>query len=167
MFCEPAFLDVAQSLTGRRWVGLRPEEDRHGLAIAQASGVPEILGRILARRGVPPAEAAAFLAPSLRDLMPDPSTLRDMDVAAERIWRAARGRERIAIFADYDVDGGASAALILGWLRALGHDATLYVPDRIEEGYGPNVPAMQRLGAAHDLIVCVDCGTLSHERTPP
>jgi single-stranded-DNA-specific exonuclease len=74
-----------------------------------------------------------------------------------------RGRERIAVFADYDVDGGAAAALVLTWLRQMGIGATLYVPDRIEEGYGPNVPAMARLGASHDLIVCVDCGTLSHE----
>ncbi|MEY8838269.1 single-stranded-DNA-specific exonuclease RecJ, partial [Cribrihabitans sp. XS_ASV171] len=72
-------------------------------------------------------------------------------------------RERIAVFADYDVDGGASAALLLVWLREMGLEATLYVPDRIDEGYGPNVPAMRDLGARHDLILCVDCGTLSHE----
>ncbi len=118
---------------------------------------------MLARRGVGPAEAALHLAPALRDLMPDPSSLRDMDRAAARFVRAVRGRERIAVFADYDVDGGASAALVLVWLRALGLTATLYVPDRIDEGYGPNVPAMRRLGAGHDLVVCVDCGTLSHE----
>ncbi len=134
-----------------------------GAAIAQAAGLPEVVGRVLARRGIPVAEVAAHLAPALRDLMPDPSRLRDMDAAAERFLRAARGNERIAVFADYDVDGGASAALILTWLRAMGRSATLYVPDRIEEGYGPNAPAMARLGASHDLIVCVDCGTLSHE----
>lgn len=158
-----AFLGVARSLTGRRWIGPDPAEDRLGQAIAQRSGVPEIVGRILARRGVVPEEAAAHLAPALRDLMPDPSCLRDMDRAAARVLQAVRGRERIAVFADYDVDGGASAALLITWLRALGLGATLYVPDRIEEGYGPNVPAMRELGAAHDLIVCVDCGTLSHE----
>lgn len=163
MLDSPAFLDVARSVTGRRWLGPTAEEDRLGQAIAQTAGLPEVVGRILARRGVPPAEAAAHLAPALRDLMPDPSRLRDMDVAAERFVRATRRGERIAIFADYDVDGGASAALLIAWLRALGRQATLYIPDRIEEGYGPNVPAMRQLGAAHDLIVCVDCGTLSHE----
>jgi single-stranded-DNA-specific exonuclease len=160
---RPAFLDVAHSVVGRFWQGPSPEEERRALAVAQQTGLPEIVAGILAYRGVAPAEAAAFLAPALRDLMPDPSSLRDMDRAAARIWRAARDRERIAIFADYDVDGGASAALILDWLHALGHDATLYIPDRIDEGYGPNVPALRRLGAAHDLIVCVDCGTLAHE----
>ncbi len=163
MLESPAFLNVEASVTGRRWLGPTAEVDRIGRAIAQAAGVPDIVGRVLARRGVDAAGAAAFLAPALRDLMPDPSSLRDMDRAAARFWQAAKGRERIAVFADYDVDGGASAALILTWLRALGLDATLYIPDRIEEGYGPNVPAMRMLGQGHDLIVCVDCGTLSHE----
>lgn len=159
----PAFLGVERSAGGRRWEGPDAETLRLGAAIAQAAGLPEIVGRILARRGVAPAEARAHLAPSLRDLMPDPSRLRDMDAAAARLHAAVRAGERIAVFADYDVDGGASAALILIWLRALGRSATLYVPDRIDEGYGPNAPAMAALGAAHDLIVCVDCGTLSHE----
>ena len=163
MLESPAFLNVEASVTGRRWLGPTPEIDRLGQAIAQAAGLPEIVGRVLARRGVAPAEAAAYLAPALRDLMPDPSTLRDMDRAAARFWQAVKARERIAIFADYDVDGGAAAALLLIWLRRMGRTATLYIPDRIEEGYGPNVPAMRQLGATHDLIVCVDCGTLSHE----
>ena len=160
---QPPLLGVDASVTGRRWRGPAPAEERRALAIAQGTGLPEIVAGILARAGVPPAEAAAYLAPTLRELMPDPSSLRDMDKAAERIWRAARGRERIAIFADYDVDGGASAALLIHWLHELGHRATLYVPDRITEGYGPNIPAMHRLGTAHDLIICVDCGTLAHE----
>jgi single-stranded-DNA-specific exonuclease len=159
---SPAFLNVPASVTGRPWIGPTPEEERLGQAVAQATGLPEIVGRILGRRGVPPGEAAAYLAPTLRDLMPDPSRLRDMDRAAARLRAAVAGGERIAVFADYDVDGGASAALLLTWLRAMGRGATLYVPDRIEEGYGPNEPAMRALGAAHDLIVCVDCGTLSH-----
>jgi single-stranded-DNA-specific exonuclease len=158
----PAFLGVERSLAGRRWVGPSLEEDRLAQALAQAAGVPDLVARVLARRGVEPAAAPAYLAPALRDLMPDPSSLRDMDVAAARIRQAAVRGERIAIFADYDVDGGSAAALMTIWLRALGRGATLYVPDRIDEGYGPNEAAMARLGAAHDLIVCVDCGTLSH-----
>lgn len=158
----PAFLGVARSATGRRWVGPDAAEDRMGAALAQACGLPQIVGRLLARRGVAPAEAAAHLAPSLRDLLPNPSVLRDMDAAAARLHAAVTRGERIAVFADYDVDGGASGALLLTWLRDLGQGATLYIPDRIQEGYGPNVPAMAALGAAHDLILCVDCGTLSH-----
>lgn len=158
-----AFLGVEQSITGRRWVGLSDEEDRLAERIGQMERLPPAVARVLARRGVMPEEAQRFLAPSLRDLLPDPMVLRDMGPAAERFLTALKRRERIAIFADYDVDGGASAALLLVWLREMGHRATLYIPDRIDEGYGPNVPAMQALGAEHDLIVCVDCGTLSHE----
>jgi single-stranded-DNA-specific exonuclease len=157
------FLGVSASLTGRRWVGPSVEVDRAAEALSQATGLDRALAQVLARRGVGAAEAEAFLAPSLRDLLPDPRSLRDMETAAARFLRAVKGRERIAIFADYDVDGGTSAALLIDWLRQMGRQATLYVPDRIDEGYGPNVPAMQELGSAHDLIICVDCGTLSHE----
>lgn len=129
----------------------------------QATGLPDGLCRILVSRGVAPEEVERYLAPALRDLLPDPMVLRDMEPAAERLIRAVERRERIAVFADYDVDGGASAALVLDWLRQQGRDATLYVPDRIDEGYGPNPPAMRELAAAHDLIVCVDCGTVSFE----
>ena len=158
-----AFLGVELSLTGRRWVGLSDDQDRLAEAIAQVQRLPLPVARVLARRGVAPDEAPGFLAPALRDLLPDPMVLRDMGAAADRFLRALRDRQRIAVFADYDVDGGASAALLIVWLRAMGLGATLYIPDRIDEGYGPNVPAMQALGRAHDLIVCVDCGTLSHE----
>lgn len=156
------FLGVTSSLTGRRWVGLPDDAARLADAMVQSQRLPLPVARVLARRGVAPEAAAAFLAPSLRDLLPDPMVLRDMGVAAERVLAALHGRQRIAVFADYDVDGGSSAALLLVWLRAMGHRATLYIPDRIDEGYGPNVPAMQALGQAHDLIICVDCGTLSH-----
>ncbi|MFN4204617.1 MAG: single-stranded-DNA-specific exonuclease RecJ [Tabrizicola sp.] len=157
------FLNVATSLTGRRWVGPDPVQDRLAEGMAQQTRLPLPLCRVLAARGVSPEEAPAFLAPALRDLMPDPLTLRDMGLAADRLLRAVRQRQRIAIFADYDVDGGSSAALLLTWLRAFDLPATLYIPDRIDEGYGPNVPAMSQLAAAHDLILCVDCGTLSHD----
>jgi len=157
------FLNVSASLTGRRWVGPGIEQERLREAMAQATGLPAPVCATLVRRGVNPEDASAFLAPSLRDLLPDPMILRDMGAAAERFLAAVKAREKIAIFADYDVDGGASAALLICWLRDMGLPATLYIPDRIDEGYGPNVPAMQALARDHDLIVCVDCGTLSRE----
>lgn len=158
-----AFLNVERSLTGRRWVGPTAEEDRLAEAMAQTTRLPLPLCHTLVKRGVSPQEAATYLAPALRDLLPDPLTLKDMGTAAQRFLDAVRRRQRIAVFADYDVDGGSSAALLITWLRAMGRQATLYIPDRIDEGYGPNVPAMQALGADHDLILCVDCGTLSHD----
>lgn len=158
-----AFLGVEKSLTGRRWIGPGLEQERRAEALAQASKLPLPLCHTLVRRGVSAETAEAFLSPTLRDLLPDPRSLRDMDIAAERILAAADRNERIAVFADYDVDGGASAALLITWLRQAGSRATLYVPDRIDEGYGPNPPAIAALSNEHDLIVCVDCGTLSHE----
>ena len=158
-----AFLSVETSLTGRRWTGPTAETDRAAQAIARDADLPLPVARLLAARAIPAAEAEAHLDPKLRDLLPDPRSLRDMDAAAARLVAAVTGAERIAIFADYDVDGAASAALLIGWLAAQGRTATLYVPDRIDEGYGPNVPAMSALARDHDLIICVDCGTLSHE----
>ncbi len=159
---DPAFLGVARSVTGRRWVGPDDAAARAARALAQHTGQAPALCAVLARRGVGPDTAAAFLEPTLKALLPDPRSLRDMETAAARVVAAVAARQRIAVFADYDVDGGASAALMIRWLRAMGLAATLYIPDRIDEGYGPNEPAMAALAAAHDLIVCVDCGTLSH-----
>ena len=158
-----AFLSVESSLTGRLWRGPDATLERTAEALAQDSRLPLPVARVLAARGVSAQEAPGYLDPKLRDLLPDPLSLRDMAKAAARIAEAALGRQRIAIFADYDVDGGASAALLIDWLRQQGHEATLYIPDRIDEGYGPNAPAMAALAEGHDLIICVDCGTLSHE----
>jgi single-stranded-DNA-specific exonuclease len=158
-----AFLNVEGSATSRRWVGPSGEDDRLAQAMEQDTGLPTPVCRTLVRRGVAAPDAAAFLAPTLRDLMPDPRSMRDMEPAAARIVMAARNHQRIAIFADYDVDGGTSAALLIDWLRGFGVTPTLYVPDRIDEGYGPNDEAMSALARDHDLIVCVDCGTLSHD----
>lgn len=160
---RPTFLNVEASLTGRRWLGPEPGRNRRAEAMAQATRLPLALCQVLAARDVEPGAAAAYLAPALRDLLPDPRVLRDMERAVARFLQAVTRGERIAIFADYDVDGGSSAALLITWLRQMGRPATLYIPDRIDEGYGPNTPAMQALAAAHDLIICVDCGTLSHE----
>lgn len=158
-----AFLSVESSLTGRLWRGPDVMLERAAQALAQESHLPLPVSRILAARGVTAPQAAAYLEPRLRDLLPDPLSLRDMDIAAARIIAAVQQGQRIAIFADYDVDGGASAALLIDWLRRQGRDSTLYIPDRIDEGYGPNVPAITGLSRDHDLIICVDCGTLSHE----
>ncbi|ABD55919.1 single-stranded-DNA-specific exonuclease RecJ [Jannaschia sp. CCS1] len=157
-----SFLGVEASLTGRRWIGPSDDVERLAQTLIQRADLDPAVAAILARRGVQPDDVASFLAPALRDLLPDPMSLKDMAPAATRLVEAARKGKRIAIFADYDVDGGSSAALLIWWLRALGRQATLYIPDRIDEGYGPNDEAMAALARGHDLIICVDCGTLSH-----
>ncbi|WP_278921196.1 single-stranded-DNA-specific exonuclease RecJ [Pseudophaeobacter profundi] len=157
-----SFLGVEASLTGRRWLGLGIDLERAAEHMVQQTGLPTPLCQVLARRGVPAHEAVGFLTPQLKELLPDPRHMKDMELAAARFLQAVEMRQRIAIFADYDVDGGSSAALLLVWLRDMGLRATLYIPDRIDEGYGPNDEAMSCLARDHDLIVCVDCGTLSH-----
>ena len=152
-------LGVGASLTGRRWL-LRPSEDRLALGIAQRLGLPDVVGRLLAGRGIALDAAEHFLAPTLRALLPDPSALADMDAAAERLARAVRHSETVGVFGDYDVDGACSAALMTLVLRGLGCTVLTHVPDRLLEGYGPNAPALLGLaGRGAALIVCVDCGT--------
>jgi len=160
---SPAFLGVERSATGRRWVErLDARSADMALTIAQRNDLPDLLARILAGRGVTADGAPDFLDPTVRRLMPDPSTLTDMDVAAARIADAVRANESVAIFGDYDVDGATSAALLTRFLRAFGLQPTIYIPDRMFEGYGPNREAVERLveGGA-TLIVTVDCGTTS------
>ncbi len=157
------FLDVNSSLTGRCWTGPDASTERLTEAMIQQTGHPRAVCALLVSRGISAEGSAKFLHPQLRALLPDPRGLKDMQPAASRFLQASKSRERIAIFADYDVDGGSSAALLIWWLRQMGHTATLYVPDRLTEGYGPNPKAMTELAAAHSLIVCVDCGTVSHD----
>lgn len=151
------------SLTGRRWL-TQPSDDRMVLAVAQVHGLPDLAARILVGRGIGLDGVEAHLSPTLREFLPDPSQLRDMDKAAGRIAAAIMGGERIALFADYDVDGATSSALLLRFLRAVGSDALLYVPDRILEGYGPNKAAFGALAAqGAKLVITLDCGITAHE----
>jgi len=157
------FLDVRQSANGLAWTHrLDQRQENAALAIAQSHGVPDLVARVLAGRGVGPDEAARFLDPTIRDLLPDPRSLTGMDEAAGRIAQAVVRGERVAIFGDYDVDGAASSALLKRYLAHFGVEAEIYIPDRIFEGYGPNEQAMGDLaGRGARLIVTVDCGTNS------
>jgi single-stranded-DNA-specific exonuclease len=151
---------VQQSLTGRRWVWRTGDAERVGQGIAQQLGVPELIGRLLAARGVTAAGAADFLDPTLRAMLPDPSVLVDMDVAAARLADAVMARECVGVFGDYDVDGACSSAMMVSVLRALGCEVLFHVPDRMLEGYGPNSNALRGLAErGARLLVCVDCGT--------
>lgn len=157
------FLGVERSLTGRRWRP-RPCDDRLALALAQRLGAPDLVGRVLAGRRIGIDECESFLSPRLRDCLPDPNCLRDMQAAAERIAYAVRAGEAIAVFGDYDVDGATSSALLHRFLAAVGAPPRIYIPDRIVEGYGPNTAALLRLQAEGvGLVVTVDCGTAAFE----
>ena len=157
------FLGIEHSLTGRRWIGPSQVVERQALNLSQQNDLPLPLCNVMARLGVAVGEVDDFLNPTLRATMTDPKSLKDCTVAAKLIMEATEGTRAVAIFADYDVDGGSSAALLFDFFAHFFIKPTLYVPDRINEGYGPNPEAMQKLASKHDLIICVDCGTVSHD----
>ena len=159
------FLGVENSATGRAW---RDRLDERGaaraLTIAQRHDLPELLARILAGRNIEADAVDAFLDPTIKHLMPDPLVLTAMKAAAERIADAVTRGESVAIFGDYDVDGATSSAVLARYLRQCGIDPLIHIPDRLFEGYGPNVEAVRSLAErGATLLVCVDCGTTSIE----
>ena len=160
-----AVLGVERSAAGRAWRDrLDAGTAAQALGMAQRLDLPEIVARVLAGRGVGIDEAPAFLDPTIKGLMPDPSTITDLEAGAARIADAIERGERIALFADYDVDGATSAAIVRRALVRLGADPLVYVPDRLIEGYGPNGEAIRGLAAAGArLLVTLDCGSTSHE----
>ncbi|MGB8577252.1 MAG: DHH family phosphoesterase, partial [Pseudolabrys sp.] len=162
---DRCFLGVEQSLTGRAW---RDRLDERGsaraLTIAQRHGLDELLARVLAGRNVDVDEVQSFLDPTIKRLMPDPHTLTDMETASARIAGAVMRGESIAIFGDYDVDGATASALLCRYLRHCGLDPIIYIPDRIFEGYGPNVDAIRSFAErGTKLLITVDCGVTSLE----
>ena len=159
------FLGVTMSARGYQWrERLSGEAQLRAAAISQRHGLPELLGRVLAGRGVALDDVPVMLNPTLKALMPDPGSVRDMQAAAARLADAIEKRQSVAIFGDYDVDGAASSALMYRFFAHHGLQARIYIPDRLFEGYGPNPTAIEGLvkdGA--QLIVTVDCGTTSRE----
>jgi len=159
------FLGVERSATGRAWRDrLDDRGNARSLAIAQRHGMPELLARIVAGRSVEVDGVEAYLDPTIKGLMPDPEVITGIKPAASRIADAIVHGEQVAIFGDYDVDGATSAALLASFLRIAGLDPLIHIPDRIFEGYGPNVEAIRSLAErGAKLLVTVDCGTTSVE----
>src|SRR4029079_8554976 len=159
------FLDVERSVCGKACRhGLDERATARALAIAQRHNVPELLARILSGRGVEVDEVEAFLDPTVRRLMPDPRTVTAMEQAPQRLADAMLRGEQIAIFGDYDVDGATASALLARFMRIGGSEPIVHIPDRIFEGYGPNVEAIRTLAArGATLLVTVDWGTTSIE----
>jgi single-stranded-DNA-specific exonuclease len=157
------FLDVKKSVLGKCWK-LRSYDDMLGLTLSQSLNIPEILCRLLAARGFGVSAAQDYLSPSLKKVLPDPSTFKDMDLATARLIKAIHNCEKIAVLGDYDVDGATSSALLARFFAQLGIKVRIYIPDRIEEGYGPNCGAFELLKQEGiSVVITVDCGTTSHE----
>jgi single-stranded-DNA-specific exonuclease len=158
-----AYLGVHRSLSGRAWRA-RPADAALIRSHQQKLGLSEPLARALASRGVAQSDGAAYLTPTLRALFPDPSSFADMDLAAQVLIDAIVADRRCVVFADYDVDGATSAALLVRYFRALGRELSIYVPDRMTEGYGPSPAAFRRLKAeGAELVITVDCGAAAHD----
>ncbi|MEQ8505873.1 MAG: single-stranded-DNA-specific exonuclease RecJ [Rhodospirillales bacterium] len=157
-------LGVNRSLTGRRWLE-RPVDPRAVQTLVQRWELSELTARVLAGRGVGLEDVPGFLAPTLRDLLPDPGKFLDMGSGAERLASAIMQGECIGIFGDYDVDGATSSAVLCRFVRAVGGRTAVHIPDRIKEGYGPNTAAILGLKDNHgaSVVVTVDCGTLAFE----
>ncbi len=160
---EKAVLSVEKSVIGKRWVFAQADE-RLAAGVAQAHDLPEMVSRILVSRGVGFDDVTEFLTPTLKAQLPDPSTLQDMDKAAERIASAIMTGEKVAVFGDYDVDGATSSALLKRFFKSQGRELRVYIPDRINEGYGPNANAMLQLHSeGMRLVITVDCGITAFE----
>lgn len=148
----------ALSAGGRRWK-LTEADPRRVQALLPVTGGSDLLARLLAARGIEPPDVPGFLAPTLREFFPDPSSFADMDRAAEIVLDAILDGRKVVVFADYDVDGGTSSAILARYFRAWGRDLGLYVPDRLEEGYGPSPAAFRYLkSGGAELVITVDCG---------
>jgi single-stranded-DNA-specific exonuclease len=160
---EEALFESKYSLGGKLWK-FRPSDDRQALAITQRYELSPIVAQLLSNRNVGLEAVPTFLEPTLKNLMPDPSHLKDLDRAVDRVVAALKEGEKIAVFGDYDVDGGTSCALLHRYFSALNHIIRIYIPDRIDEGYGPNDEAMGTLKSeGHKVVLMVDCGTTSFE----
>ena len=157
------FLDVRESLSNQKWVGPSSKVEREAAGLVQKHDISFLTALLLAKRGVKSCSIDTFLSPKIRDSMPDPYSLKDMQKGSERLLLAIKKQEKICIFADYDVDGTTSASMILLWLKNFQIFPEIYIPDRIREGYGPNITAMEKLAKNNKVIICVDCGTTAHE----
>ena len=157
------FLGVERSLGGRFWA-LKPVDEASAKALAIQAGGQDLIGRLLAGRGIEPSEVKDFLAPTLRQYFPDPSRFQDMDKAAQLTLEALQASKKVVCFADYDVDGGTASAILTRYFRAWGQELGLYVPDRLTEGYGPSPAAFEHLKSiGTELVITVDCGAAARD----
>ncbi len=159
----PELLEPKRSVNGKIWQQRSVNEDDVS-ELCRSLGISDFLARVLFPRLENLSQAIDFLSPKLKNLLPDPFHLLDMQKAVDRTIEAIINKQKICIFADYDVDGATSASLLKNVFRDLGQEADIYVPDRIAEGYGPTPAAMQKIkDNATELLITVDCGAMAHE----
>ena len=151
------------SITGKNWI-FKKFENSDVKMYSENYNLKEIIARLIAIRKNNIDDINLFLNPKIKNNLPNPFELKDMNKAIERVYECIKKRETIGIFGDYDVDGASSAALLVKYFLSISQSIETYVPDRKKEGYGPNVNAFNHLiSNGSNLIFTVDCGTLSYE----
>ncbi len=157
------FLGISKSYTNKEWVGPSEQNLQQALVYSKSLSIPHLSAYQLIKNKINEEDYLEYISPKIKNLIPSPKIFLDMEKGSLRLLRAIEQKETVAIFADYDVDGTVSAALISLWLRNFSIKPTVYIPDREMEGFGPNINAMKKLALNHSLIICVDCGTDSEE----
>lgn len=152
-----------KTASGALWK-IKEYDQRLALTLAQRYQLNSVVAQAIAIRDISIEQAESYITPSLRDLLPDPSTLKDLNNSIRRTIEAIDNKDKIVIFGDYDVDGATSSSLLINYFRELGIQVDHYIPDRIKEGYGPNSQALIKLKEkGYNLCITVDCGTLAFE----
>ena len=151
------------SVLGKNWISKRYNEDQVNF-LKENFDLSEIVSKLIAIRNINIEEVKLFLNPKIKNFLPNPFILKDMEKAADRTVKAIKNNEKIGIFGDYDVDGATSTAILGNYFNQIDRKIEIYIPDRKSEGYGPNQQGFEKLiSNGSKLIFTVDCGTLSFD----
>ena len=151
------------SVTGKNWI-LKKFDQEKIIYLKDNFSLDEITAKLLVLRNIKKEDINSFLNPSIKNFLPNPNTLLDMEKSSLRTLKAISSKEKIGVFGDYDVDGATSTALLGRYFDELKLNYEIYIPDRKTEGYGPSIKAFKQLIENNvKIIFTVDCGTLSFE----
>ena len=151
------------SVSGKNWV-LKKYSEESSNFLKENFSLDEITSKLLSIRQIKKDEVSSFLNPSIKNFLPNPYNLVDMEKSTLRTVKVIYEKEKIGIFGDYDVDGATSTALLGNYFSELNLEYETYIPDRKKEGYGPTIKSFQELiNKKVKVIFTVDCGTLSFE----
>ncbi|MDC0058022.1 single-stranded-DNA-specific exonuclease RecJ [Pelagibacteraceae bacterium] len=150
------------SLLNNKWK-LNEFDERTALSLSQKYQLPLIIGKLLSIRNINEENLDFFLNPNINHHIPDPSKIKDIGIAIKRVIEAIKKNQKIGIIADYDVDGSTSAAILYKFLKYYNCSITLKIPNRLVDGYGPNLKIMREMQSENiDLLFTLDCGTTSN-----
>ena len=150
------------SVTGKKWIYKNSDTDKIR-KIKETFNLDEISAKLISQRNIELNELSNFINPQLKNTLPNPNILKDMDKSVLKTVDLIKKNKRLGIFGDYDVDGASSAALLASYFNCINRQYEIYIPNRKLEGYGPSIKGFEKLIKKKvDLIFTVDCGTLSY-----